>query len=190
MHNLRKACPNGNLTGILVSPKYFQLFRRNQHEAGLFSCLLYQIKQLPPPKKSFSTRKFFFKSRRFVWVSLFFMQNAASSCVNKIFTNRRNFWMPLCEISSNILISKAYKNSRLFQAQAYNLYRFKKRPFILNCRWAVIWIELAMSWSNAQKQGVLDWSNASSFWQARPTAPDQFFQIQRVRFKGQHPPCH
>ena len=91
-HNLRKACPNGNLTGILVAPKYFQLFRRNQHEAGLSSCLLYQIKQLPPPKKSFSTRKFFFKSYRFVWVSLFFMQNPATSSVNKISHKSQIFW--------------------------------------------------------------------------------------------------
>ena len=102
VHNLRKACPNGNLTGILVSPKYFQLFHRNQHEASLFSCLLYQIKQLPPPKKSFSTRKFFFKSRRFVWLSLFFMQNPATSSVNKISHKSQKFLirnrMPLCEI--------------------------------------------------------------------------------------------
>ena len=46
-HKLRKACPNGNLTGILVAPKYFQLFRRtsaNQvgiicHYLSLFSYL-------------------------------------------------------------------------------------------------------------------------------------------------------
>ena len=136
MHNLKKACPNGYLTGILVAPKYFQLFHRNQHEASLSSCLLYQIKQLPPPKKSFSTRKFFFKSRRFVWVSLFFMQNAASSCVNKIFTNRENFWSeihcPCVRSKTKISLEKQY----IFQAQDYNLYRFKKRPFTLNCRWA------------------------------------------------------
>ena len=105
VHNLRKACPNGNLTGILVAPKYFQLCHWNQHEAGQFSCLLYQIKQLPPPKKCFSTRKFFFKCRRFVWLSLFFMQNPATSSVNKISHKSQNFWSeihcPCVESSQN-----------------------------------------------------------------------------------------
>ena len=114
--HLRNACPNGNLTGILVAPKYFQLFHRNQHEAGLSSCLLYQIKQLPPPKKCFSTRKFFFKSYQFVWVSLFFMQNAASSCVDKISHNSKiseQNWMPLCEIFLDSLQNNRVKNSTL-----------------------------------------------------------------------------